>query len=252
SNILRERGNVMELSKEVQLLTSSPTLEISTKSKELKKQGHKVIDLSLGEPDFNTPLYINKAAKKAIDDGHTKYTASDGIYELKKAIIEKLEQDNNLIYYPDEIIVTTGAKFALYEIFKLLINEGDEVIIPTPYWVSYPAQVRMAGAKPVYIKGEEKNKFKITKQQLEETITSKTKLLILNSPNNPTGMLYSEEELKALGDICVKNNILIVSDEIYEKLVYTNSPHVSIASLSSYLKSQTIIVNGVSKSHAMT
>jgi len=242
----------MELSKRIQALTPSSTLAISAKAKELNQQGHNVIGLGVGEPDFNTPAYINDAGKQAIDDGHTKYTASGGIIELKEAIIKKLQKDNDLHYTKDEVIVTAGAKFSLYELLQVLLNEGDEVIIPTPYWVSYPEHVKLANGQPVYVEGLEKNDFKITPNQLEQAITSKTKALIINSPSNPTGMMYTREELEAIGKICLEQDVLILSDEIYEKLIYVDEPHVSIASISDALKKQTVIINGVSKSHAMT
>ncbi|MBO1003024.1 pyridoxal phosphate-dependent aminotransferase [Pseudogracilibacillus auburnensis] len=242
----------MELSHRVQSLTPSSTLAISAKAKELRDMGHDVIGLGVGEPDFNTPAYIIQAAKKAMDEGLTKYTASGGIIELKKAIIEKFTNDHQLAYTTNQVIVTTGAKYALYALCQVLLNDGDEVIIPTPYWVSYPEHVKLAGGEPVYVEGLEENDFKITKEQLEQVITNKTKALIINSPSNPTGMMYSKDELQALGEVCIKHNILIISDEIYEKLIYSDDEHISIAQLSNELKEQTVIINGVSKSHAMT
>lgn len=242
----------MNLSKRVAQLTPSSTLAISAQATELRNQGHDVIGLGVGEPDFNTPEYILQAAKKAMDDGHTKYTPSGGILPLKKAIINKLKNENNLVYEPENIIVTTGAKYALFALFQSIIDEDDEVIVPTPYWVSYPEHVKLAGGKPILVEGEESNEFKITKEQLENAITNKTKALIINSPSNPTGMMYTKEELKSLGDVCLKHNITIVSDEIYESLVYTEDKHVSIAEISPELKDISIVINGVSKSHAMT
>ena len=242
----------MKLSNRVRLLTESPTIAISTKAKELRDAGHDVIGLGFGEPDFNTPEHIINAAKKAMDDGLTKYTPAGGVSELKQAIINKFKTDQHLSYNIDEIIVTTGAKYALYALFQVLLNEGDEVIIPTPYWVSYPDQVQLAGGNSVFVAGLEENSFKITIEQLEKAITSKTKALILNSPSNPTGTMYTKEELEKIGQVCLEHDILIISDEIYEKLIYTNDPHISIAQLSEQLKDQTIIINGVSKSHAMT
>lgn len=242
----------MKLSKRVSTLTPSTTLAITAKAKELKAQGHDVIGLGAGEPDFNTPEHILDEAVKAMKEGHTKYTPSGGLIGLKEAVIEKFKQDQQLNYNPSEIIVCTGAKHALYTLFQVLLDEGDEVIIPTPYWVSYPEQVKLAGGTPVFVEGVESNQFKITPDQLEEVITEKTKAVIINSPSNPTGMLYTEEELKALGDVCLKSNVLIVSDEIYEKLTYGDNKHISIAQLSPQLKEQTIIINGVSKSHSMT
>jgi len=242
----------MQLSDRVLALSPSSTLAIQATAKQLRDEGHDVIGLGVGEPDFNTPQYILDAAQEAMNKGETKYTPSGGILPLKDAIIEKLKADNNLTYTRDEIVVTTGAKYALYASFQALLNNGDEVIIPTPYWVSYIEHVKLAGGEPVFIEGFESNDFKITAEQLEKAITPKTKVLILNSPSNPTGMIYTEEELKKLGEICLKHNLTIVSDEIYEKLIYTEDPHISIAAISPELKKQTIVINGVSKSHAMT
>lgn len=241
-----------ELANRVKSLTPSTTLAITAKAKELKAQGFDVIGLGAGEPDFNTPQHIIEAAAQSMNEGHTKYTPAAGLPLLKNEIVKKLQEDQGLHFDPSEIIVTNGAKHALYTLFQVLLNEGDEVIIPIPYWVSYPEQVKLAEGLPVYIDGLEENDYKITPEQLEASITEKTKALIINSPSNPTGMLYTEDELKQLGEICLKHNILIVSDEIYEKLVYGEHKHISIAQLSPDLKDQTIIINGVSKSHSMT
>ncbi|WML45081.1 pyridoxal phosphate-dependent aminotransferase [Neobacillus sp. PS3-40] len=242
----------LKLANRVMSLTPSSTLAITAKAKELKAQGIDVIGLGAGEPDFNTPKHILDAAVESMNEGQTKYTPSAGLPDLKKAIIEKLAKDQELSYQPNEIIVANGAKHALYTLFQVILNDGDEVIIPTPYWVSYPEQVKLSGGKPVYVEGSEGNEFKITAEQLEGAITEKTKAVILNSPSNPTGILYTEDELRDLGKICVEKNILIISDEIYEKLIYGDVKHVSIAQLSNELKEQTIIINGVSKSHSMT
>ncbi|GGB33245.1 aminotransferase class I/II-fold pyridoxal phosphate-dependent enzyme [Virgibacillus dakarensis] len=242
----------MDLANRVKTLTPSSTLAITAKAKELKEQGYDVIGLGAGEPDFNTPSYIIDAAEKAMRDGLTKYTPSGGIPALKEAIAGKFKNDNQLSYKSEEIIVTTGAKHALYTLFQVLLNPGDEVIVPAPYWVSYPEQIKLAGGNPVVAKTMEDNQFKLTAEQLESAITVKTKAVIINSPSNPTGMMYNEAELAALGEVCLKHNITIVSDEIYEKLIYTNDEHISIAQLSDTLKAQTIVINGVSKSHAMT
>ncbi|HEY2421142.1 MAG TPA: pyridoxal phosphate-dependent aminotransferase [Neobacillus sp.] len=242
----------VNLANRVKALTPSSTLAITAKANELKEQGVNVIGLGAGEPDFNTPQHIIDAAVQSMNEGHTKYTPSAGLPALKKAIIHKFEKDQGITYNPNEIIVANGAKHALYTLFQVLLNEGDEVIIPSPYWVSYPEQVKLAGGVPVYLDGLEQNQYKITAEQLLQSITKKTKALIINSPSNPTGMLYSAEELLKLGEICLERNILIVSDEIYEKLVYGKNKHVSIAQLSPELKEQTIIINGVSKSHSMT
>lgn len=243
---------MMNLSKRVSTLTPSTTLAITAKAKELKAKGYDVIGLGAGEPDFNTPQHIMDEAVKAMHEGFTKYTPSGGLADLKEAIIKKFKRDQQLDYKPSEIIVCTGAKHALYTLFQVLLDDGDEVIIPTPYWVSYPEQVKLAGGTPVFIEGAEKNQFKITPEQLKEAITEKTKAVIINSPSNPTGMLYTKEELLAIGEVCIEHDVLIVSDEIYEKLIYGDHVHISIAQLSEKLKEQTIIINGVSKSHSMT
>jgi aspartate aminotransferase len=242
----------MQLANRVSSLTPSATLEITAKAKELKAAGHDVIGLGAGEPDFNTPQHIIEAAVKAMNEGHTKYTATGGLPALKQEIIKKFKIDQGLDYDVNEIIVCNGAKHALYTLFQVILNKGDEVIIPTPYWVSYPEQVKLAEGVPVFVDGLEENQFKITPQQLKEAITEKTKAVIINSPSNPTGMIYTREELEALGEVCLEHNIFIISDEIYEKLIYGDHQHVSIAQISPELKEITIIINGVSKSHSMT
>ena len=242
----------MQLAERVKALTPSTTLAITAKAKELKSQGVDVIGLGAGEPDFNTPQHIIDAAYASMTEGLTKYTPSGGLPALKDEIIKKFQRDQGITYTQKEIIVTSGAKHALYTLFQVILNEGDEVIIPTPFWVSYPEQVKLAGGVPVFVQALEENNFKITPEQLREAITDKTKAVIINSPSNPTGMIYNKEELLALGEVALEKNILIVSDEIYEKLVYGGHKHVSIAELSPELKNQTIIINGVSKSHSMT
>jgi len=242
----------MKLAKRVQALTPSSTLAITAKAKELKAQGLDVIGLGAGEPDFNTPQHIIDQAAVSMNEGQTKYTPSAGMLRLKEAVSAKLKKDQKLDYKPSEIIIASGAKHALYTLFQAILDEGDEVIIPTPYWVSYPEQVKLADGVPVYCEGKESNSFKITPEQLEAAITDKTKAVIINSPSNPTGMLYTRQELERLGEVCLKHDILIVSDEIYEKLVYADNQHVSIAQISPKLKEHTIIINGVSKSHSMT
>nr|WP_251009667.1 pyridoxal phosphate-dependent aminotransferase [Bacillus sp. ISL-39] len=242
----------IQLASRVGALTPSSTLAITAKAKELKAQGKDVIGLGAGEPDFNTPQHIIDAAVKSMNEGFTKYTPSGGLPDLKKEIAAKLKKDQGLDYQQNEIIVTSGAKHGLYTLFQVLLNEGDEVIIPIPYWVSYPEQVKLAGGNPVYVEGLEQNNFKITPDQLKEKVTEKTKAVIINSPSNPTGMVYSQEELQALGEVCLEKGILIISDEIYEKLIYGDAEHFSIAQLSADLKKQTVIINGVSKSHSMT
>jgi aspartate aminotransferase len=241
-----------ELAERVSALTPSTTLAITAKAKEMKAQGVDVVALGAGEPDFNTPEHIMAAANISMNEGHTKYTPAGGLPQLKEAIINKFKNDQGISYQASEIIVTSGAKHALFTLFQVLLNEGDEVIIPTPYWVSYPEQVKLAGGKPVIVEGKEENEYKITPEQLKNAVSEKTKAVIINSPSNPTGMLYSKEELEAIGEVCLEKNILIVSDEIYEKLVYEGNSHVSIAELSPRLKEQTIVINGVSKSHSMT
>lgn len=242
----------MALANRVASLSPSATLAITAKAKALRAAGHDVIGLGAGEPDFNTPEHIMEAAIKAMQDGHTKYTPTAGILPLREAIQRKLQKDNQLSYGIDQIVVTCGAKHALYNIFQVLINKGDEVIIPTPYWVSYPEQVKLAEGVPVFVEGKEENQFKITPDQLEAAITPRTKAVIINSPSNPTGSLYHKEELAALAEVCLKHKIFIISDEIYEKLIYGEAEHVSIASLSEEIKQLTFVVNGVSKPYAMT
>ena len=242
----------MKLAKRVAALTPSSTLAITAKAKELKAQGLDVIGLGAGEPDFNTPVNILEAAKKSMDEGQTKYTPSAGLPSLRNAVADKLERDQGLTYKANEIFIGSGAKHALYTLFQAILDQGDEVLIPTPYWVSYPEQVKLAEGIPVYIEGKEENQFKITPEQIKAAVNDRTKAIILNSPSNPTGMIYSTEELSAIGEVCLEHGILIVSDEIYEKLLYHGNKHVSIAQLSPALKKQTIIINGVSKSHSMT
>ncbi|MEG0472514.1 MAG: pyridoxal phosphate-dependent aminotransferase [Solibacillus sp.] len=240
------------LANRVKTLTPSTTLAITAKAKELKAQGIDVIGLGAGEPDFNTPENILTAAKKSMDEGLTKYTPAGGLPALKQAIIDKLSRDNGLTYKANEILVGVGAKHVLYTLFQVILNEGDEVIIPIPYWVSYPEQVKLAGGVPVYVEGTADQGYKITAQQLSDAITPKTKAVIINSPSNPSGMIYSKEELAELAKVAEQKDILIVSDEIYEKLVYNGVEHFSIAQLSEQIKARTIVINGVAKSHSMT
>ncbi|MCA6069555.1 MAG: pyridoxal phosphate-dependent aminotransferase [Endomicrobium sp.] len=242
----------MHISKRVQSIKPSSTLAIDAKAKALKQQGIAVINFGAGEPDFDTPKNIKDAAIDAINSGFTKYCPVAGTLEIKNAIINKLKRDNNLTYVPEEIIVSCGAKHSLYNIFQATIDDGDEVIIPAPYWVSYPDMVVLAGGKPVIIKTSDKTNFKITPENVEKVITSKTKAIIINSPSNPTGCTYSARELKTIAQICGKNNIFIISDEIYEKLVYDNFKFTSIAETTPETKDITIVVNGVSKAYAMT
>jgi aspartate aminotransferase len=243
---------LINLAERVQTLTPSTTLAITAKANELKAAGVDVIGLGAGEPDFNTPENILAAAYQSMKEGKTKYTPSGGLPALKKAIIDKLERDQHLSYQPNEIMVGIGAKHVLYTLFQVLLNEGDEVIIPIPYWVSYPEQVKLAGGVPVYIEATSSQAYKVTAEQLRGAITERTKAVIINSPSNPTGMLYTKEELSELAEVCREFGILIVSDEIYEKLIYGETVHTSIAELSEDAKNRTIIINGVSKSHSMT
>ncbi|HET6873112.1 MAG TPA: pyridoxal phosphate-dependent aminotransferase [Sporolactobacillaceae bacterium] len=242
----------MRLSERVKTITPSSTLAITAKANQLKAEGHDIIGLGAGEPDFNTPESIIEAAYAAAKNGKTKYTATAGLAELKQAIVDRLKNDQGLTYTPGQIIVTSGAKNALYLVFQALLDEGDEVLIPSPYWVSYPEQVKLAGGVPVYVEGYEVNHFKVTVEQLKKALTDRTKVLIINSPSNPTGMIYKKEELQAIGQFCLEHNLYIISDEIYNKLVYDGAKAGSIAELSPELQKQTIIINGVSKSHAMT
>ena len=240
------------LADRIQRIGFSPTLKITAKAKTMKAEGIDVVDLSVGEPDFPTPENIREAAKRAIDAGYTKYTANEGLPELKAAIIQKLREDNGLEYGPDEIIVSSGAKNCLYNLSVALFNKGEEAIIPAPYWVSYPPMVSLAKANPVIIPAKEENGFRITPEELSAAISPSTKALILNNPSNPTGMGYSPEELEEIAKIAVEEGLVIIADEIYEKLVYDGFRFVSLASLGLKVKERTVIVNGVSKAYSMT
>ncbi|MBU3958730.1 MAG: pyridoxal phosphate-dependent aminotransferase [Candidatus Omnitrophica bacterium] len=241
----------MPISEKISQISPSPTLSITAKAKKMQAEGVNVIGFGAGEPDFDTPVNIKEAAKKAIDRGFTKYTPTAGTKELKDAICTKFKKDNNLEYVPDEIIVSCGAKHSIFNIILTLCNEDDEVIVPSPYWVSYPEMVKVAGAKTVMLNTTKESDFKITPEQLQKAIRPNTKLLILNSPSNPTGMVYSEGELKELSRIITKAGIYCISDEIYEKVIY-DQQHVSIASFGEEIKKKTIVVNGVSKAYSMT
>lgn len=242
----------MLLSKRAQNIKPSPTLAIDSKAKALKAQGIDIISFGAGEPDFDTPSNIKDAAINAINAGFTKYCPVPGTPELKQAVIEKFKNENNLIYKPEEIIISCGAKHSLYNLFQAILNPGDQVVISAPYWVSYPDMAALAGAKSKVIKTKESNGFKMTSEQLKKSITKKTKAIIINSPSNPTGSCYTADELKEIAAICIENKILMISDEIYEKLVYDNFIFASIASSFPEAKDFSIVVNGVSKSHAMT
>lgn len=240
------------LSDRARKIKPSPTLAIDSKAKALKASGVDVISFGVGEPDFDTPENVKLAAEKAIRDGFTKYTAVGGIDALKDAIIDKLRRDNGLSYRREEVVVSCGAKHSLYNIAQALYRAGDEVIIPSPYWVSYPDQVILNDAVPVFVKTYEDDSFRIRPEALEERISSKTKALILNSPSNPTGMIYDRPTMEKIAELALRHNFFIISDEIYEKLVYDGAEHISIASIDKDVKKLTIVVNGLSKSHAMT
>jgi aspartate aminotransferase len=242
----------MQLARRVKEIKPSPTLAVDAKAKALLAQGIDVVGFGAGEPDFDTPDNIKEAAIKALKAGFTKYTPAGGTEELKKAVCQKFKQDNNLDYTPPEVLISCGAKHSLYNICQALFEEGDEVLIPSPYWVSYPDMVMLAGATPVIIKSTEKTGFRMTAQDLEKAITPKTKALILNSPSNPTGASYTKEDLAAIAKVVLKKGIIVISDEIYEKLIYDGFQFSSIASCDPALKSQAIVVNGVSKSYSMT
>lgn len=242
----------MELSRKAQAIEPSLTLAITAKAKEMKEKGIDVISFSAGEPDFNTPKNIINAAIKAMEDGNTKYTSVNGILQLREAICKKFKDDNGLEYNPSQIVVSTGAKQSLANTFLAILNPGDEVIVSTPYWVSYPELIKLADGKPVFVEGDEKSNYKFTKENLEKAVTAKTKAIVLNTPNNPTGTIYNKEELEVIADFAKKYNIIIISDEMYEKLIYDNENHISIASLSKDAYERTIVINGLSKSYAMT
>jgi len=243
---------MQKLSERIISIKPSATLAITAKIKALRAQGMDVIGFGAGEPDFDTPEYIKNAAISSIKNGFTKYTPASGTLELKKAVCDKFGNDNGLDYLPEQIIVSCGAKHSLYNLIQVMCNPDDEVVIPMPYWVSYPDMVKLAGARPVFIQGVEKNAFKILPDELENAITGKTKILIINSPSNPCGTVYSRNELIEIADIACKHNIYVISDEIYEEIIYDALQHISIASLNSDIKERTIVVNGVSKTYSMT
>ncbi len=242
----------MSVAERIYKISISPTLKIMAKAKAMKVEGIDVVDLSVGEPDFPSPQNVKDAGKRAIDENFTKYTSADGIPELKKAIIKRLKEDHGLEYEPSEIIVCNGAKGAIYHLILALINEGDEVIIPSPYWVTYPEIVKLAKGKPVFIEAKEENEFLITPEQLKKAITPRTKAIILNNPCNPTGAAYSKADLENIADIILEEDIYVISDEIYEKLVYEDFKFCSFASLGEEVKRKTILINGVSKAYSMT
>jgi len=243
----------MSISKRVSGLSPSITLAICAKAKQMKAEGIDVVGFGAGEPDFDTPQPIKEAGINAINSGFTKYTKDSGIIELKEAICEKFKRDNNLEYNPSQILISCGAKHSLFNAIFTICDDGDEVIIPAPYWVSYEEQVKMAGAKPIIVdETREENDFKLTGELFRQTITTNTKALILNSPCNPTGLVYSKEELEEIASIAVENGIYVISDEVYEYIVYDGNKHFSIASLNSQIKDLTITINAVSKAYSMT
>ena len=233
-------------------INESPTMKVSALAKKMKAEGEKVINLSVGEPDFSTPENIKQAAKKAIDENQTKYTLNAGTVELRKAIAAKLKKDNNLDYDIKNIIVSNGAKHSVFNCILATVNKGEEVIIPAPYWVSYPDMVGIANGTSIIINTKEENGFKVTQEELENAVTPRTKALILCNPSNPTGSAYSKEELEKVAEVCLKHNFYIISDEIYEKLTYGDFKFVSFPSLNEELKKRTLLINGLSKAYSMT
>ncbi len=242
----------IQLSNKASNITPSITLAITAKLNQMIKEGRTVYGFGAGEPDFDTPEYINTGAIEAINKGFTRYTAAEGTLELRNAICSKLKRDNNLDYKPNEIVVSSGAKHSLSNAFAAILNPQDEVIVPIPYWVSYTEIIKLNDGVPVLVHTKKENNFKITKEELLDAITEKTKVILLNTPNNPTGSIYSKEELQDIADIAVEKNLLVVSDEIYEKLIYDGRKHISIAELGEDIKQLTIIINGMSKAYAMT
>ena len=241
----------MYISEKIKKISPSATLAIDSKFKAMKAEGVDAVGFGTGEPDFDTPQYIKDAAIKAINDGVTKYTPASGTLLLRQTVCKKFKDENGLDYQPEQIVVSNGAKHALVNAFMAVLNPGDEVIIPAPFWVSYPEMVKIADGVPVIIETKEEDDFKFTAEQFKNAITAKTRAIVLNSPSNPTGMVYTEEELRAIADIAVENNIYVISDEIYEHLIYEGK-HTSIASFNENIKELTIIINGVSKTYAMT
>ena len=243
----------MQISQRAQSVKPSPTLTITAKAKALRAAGEDVIGFGAGEPDFDTPEHIKQAAIQALEGGDTKYAPVGGTADLKKAIVAKLQRDNGLTYSPDEVIVSSGAKHSLYNLFQAVLNPGDEIIIPTPYWVSYPDMALLAGATPVYVEGREENGFKLQPDELAKVITPRSKLIVINSPSNPTGSAYTVEEMKAIAEVIRPHkDLAVVSDEIYEKLLYDDFPFTSIANVDDEMKQRTYVVNGMSKAYSMT
>lgn len=242
------------VSHRVKSIKASPTLTVSALANKMMSEGIDVINFGVGEPDFNTPDYIKNSAIEAINDNFTRYTANSGILDLRQAICDKFKRDNNLDYEPEQILVSPGAKAAIINVLMAVCDPRDEIFVPVPYWVSYVSQINLVDAFPIFLPTNESNNFRITAEQLQDAIdgSSNPKAIILNTPNNPTGSVYTKKELLAIAEVCLKNNILIISDEIYEKLIYDGGEHVSIASLSPEIKEITVVVNGFSKAFAMT
>jgi aspartate aminotransferase len=240
------------LAKRIGKIKPSPTLAIDGKCKALAAKGVDIVNFGVGEPDYDTPVNIQEAAIKAIRDGFTRYTAVGGIPELKEAIIAKFKRDQNLDYRPDEIVVSCGGKHSLYNLFQVLFDQGDEVIVPAPYWVSYPPMLILAEATPVIVPTQEENGFKLTPETLKTSITSRTKGIVLNSPSNPTGSVYTRKELEALAEVVLAHKLLVVSDDIYDRILFDNQEFINMAQLGPELKALTFVLNGVSKTYAMT
>ena len=241
-----------KISKRAASLTPSVTLAVDAKAKQMKAEGIDVVGFGAGEPDFDTPQHIKDACAKALADGLTKYTPAAGIPELRQAVADKFKRDNGLSYKPSQIIISCGGKHCCYNVIMATCEAGDEVIVPAPYWLSYPEMVKLAGATPVVIETSDATEFKVTPAQLRQAITARTRLFVLNSPSNPTDSVYTRDEIKALGDICVEKGVLIMSDEIYEKLVYDGAEHTSVAGFSQAHYEHTIVVHGFAKAWSMT
>jgi len=242
----------MKVSSRAQAVPPSATITVTARAKQLKAEGVDVVGFAAGEPDFDTPQFIKTEAVKALESGQTKYTAANGIVELRKAIAEKLEKDNGLKYSPDQVIVNIGAKHSVYEAMQATVDQGDEVLLPTPYWVTYPEAIKLAGAAPKVLQTTRENSYKITGDQLKAAINDKTSMLVLNSPNNPGGFTYTPQELGALAQVLEGTDIMVLSDEIYEKLIYGDTKFVSFASLSEDAYNRTLTINGLSKAFSMT
>ncbi len=242
----------MQLARRIRQIPPSATLALNAKANALKAQGVDVVNFGVGEPDFDTPDNIKQAAMRAIQEGFTRYTPVGGIPELKEAIIKRFQTDLGLTYKPAEIMVSCGGKHALYNLFQVLFDQGDEVVVPAPFWVSYPPMLMLAEATPVIIPTKEENGFKLTAEELKERITPKTKGIILNSPSNPTGMVYTQRELEALAGVVLAHNLIVISDDIYDKILFDGASFINLAMLAPELKERTFVLNGVSKTYAMT